>query len=335
MYHETFESPRTTRSRRRNRGGGGVGENAKISKAAPPPPRKRTVSRSTLVLGDEMERDARGGFPSFREVPSSPFNVMIENHSTPMRGIGIREKSANERNLLTPVSTGKTGGGGLPPFFAPCTPISFKTPGKETEKGSVGYLETPYSSKASGRSELMRTTPQSFHLFGNTPSPSSGRNGATSTAKSMHQSNFTMANNNTLLNPVIHPFWSPSPKRVWSYLITGGVSDFLHCAVANVEDLMELQKNGNVYFTEGAVPFDTPRKVDTVKIKTYQRWNRFSWKVDTYDEKTDTTAKVILILPHSKGEEDIEMKEGLEIHLGPLYQELSNIGIYLKWYVVG
>lgn len=355
---------------------------------------RRTASRSSVLLGEEMERDrasGRGGGPSsspsfrfdplkespfnesqFKVVSSSPVSMrtipQMSELRTPSRrarpSIMIREKTASERNLITPPVSASQASKQFPPSFTPSFKAQSSTPTFKIRQGTptssyqpqlgtptfklvdvkkedvsphneeLGFPSTPQSIKFRGGLEHTTLNQPVFSPFSSSATPS----------KSSANFNLARLSTQDSTEPIIHPFWSPSPKKVWSYLITGGISDFLHSAVANVEDLMELQKNSSVYFSGAGVgvgaggPFNNTHEGKLVKVLSCLRWNRFTWKADLASPVTDNdeslTVKVILILPHDKPQANIELKEGMEVKLGPVYQELEGSKVYLKWHVV-
>lgn len=303
------------------RRGGGVDE-VRVSKDTPTKPRKRLQPRA-LIEDDTAPHSSNSGFLAFKEIPLSQQQVSeTPVKTTPSRGNMLREKSANEKNLLTPLSQSKNAGGRLPPFFAPFNPV-FSTPVKGDQDVASRFPATPVSSKGSARPELV----EAFHA----PSPFSAPRLVSKPSESRFATAAVKSHKPASSAPVVHPFWSPSPKRVWSYLIAGGMSDFLHCAISNVEDIQELQKNGHVYFSGGSVPFSATQTSKTSIVEKCQRWNRFCWKVEVSDDGSGTTTKAILMRPHNKGKEDFSLKEGSKVRLGPVHQELQHLKVYMKW----
>ena len=328
--------------------------------------KRRTASRSSVLFGEEMERDmAKNTPPPFtiagvsrellRESPhkadsipsfhiSSPLSQRVMpkvrdssdfpgQPRTPSKSqLVIREITPSERNFMTPpVSGSRAVNKQLPPSFT--TPLgtpTFKFVKNDNHERPV----TPESVKLQSMDSISLFP--SLSQLGQ-PSFSSLTVGATNSSTSnspVCQGNFSMAYTSNAKTPVIHPFWSPSPKKVWSYLITGGVSDFLHSAIANVEDLVELQKNGSVYFSSGAIPFTSSHGFNRARVEFCQRWNRFSWKVELSQKDVESTLSAILMLPHNNPVEEIELAEGMTVDLGPVYQELPTTKIYLKWRIV-
>lgn len=384
----TLTAPASKRRKRSNAGGGGGGSGQILSGAriaknhhpaqAKPNHRQRSTSRSTALLGEEMERDAAYSSSQLLKVPSfslakspssfktdsPPFRIADRSHHplssahrvvpprpigervmpeslprTPLKSLpGMRERTASEKNLmLTPVS-----GGTRAPKNVVTTPSSLTPNFKVVQNNSPRMPDTPQSmesrkstsSKFTGFSIDQQQLQQQQQLQLFSPVASTRRRGP-SRPVSLRQINFSTQTADTSRRPVVHPFWSPSPKKTWTYLITGGVSDFLHCAIANVEDLMELQKNSSVYFSKKeSAPFSMTHDSEDANIKSFTRWNRFSWKVQLQRADSDIARQVILISPHNKGEEEIELAVGMKISLGSPYQELSDSKVYLKWRVV-
>lgn len=324
-------------------GGAPIHDKGRVSKNGVTSQRKRNALRYSVLHGDEIEGDDKSvtkpvkisRSPAFKS--DSPFKVVQEDSRqavktminlneappcTPSKSrYGLKEQTVSERNLMTSPNSGSRCSNGSPFSFGTSTSSpSFKFAQREPVKLPATPRSVGLKLSASNASIALRGLPSL-----GPPSISSPQ---TPSAK---QGNFVVADSIASRDSVVHRFWSPSPKKVWSYLITGGVSDFLHCAIANVEDVMELQKNGSVYFTGAAAPFIKSHGSENLKIKKFQRWNRFSWKVEVQELGSEASRQVILMLPHNKGQEDIDLREGMMISLGPIYQELSNIKVYLKW----
>lgn len=324
-------------------GGASIHDGGRVSKNGVTPQRKRNALRYSVLHGDDIEGNDKtltksikiSRSPAFKS--DSPFKIVQEDVShtvqtmvnlneappcTPSKArYGLKEQTASEKNLMmTPNSGPRCSKGPSPLFSTAASSPSFKFARKDPVKLPATPRSVDLKFSASNNSNSLRGQP-----FLGPPSINSPQ------TPSANQGNFVVANSSSSTDSVVHPFWSPSPKKVWSYLITGGISDFLHCAIANVEDLMELQKNGSVYFTGTAAPFNKSHGSENLKIKSFQRWNRFSWKVEIQELESEASREVILMLPHNKGEESIDLREGMLISLGPIYQELSNVKVYLKW----
>lgn len=136
----------------------------------------------------------------------------------------------------------------------------------------------------------------------------------------------------------IHEFWSPSPKRSgYSYIIAGGVSEFLSSSIANVEDLVDFSNNKDLYFKHNSSLFDGAKTdnffndrshtVDELVIRSCTRWNRFAWKVEPALPETENI--LLLSVDQSK---KVSIVEGSRIRLGPAY--CDNPKTYLNWSVI-
>lgn len=137
---------------------------------------------------------------------------------------------------------------------------------------------------------------------------------------------------------MIHEFWSPSPKRSgYSYIIAGGVSEFLSSSIANVEDLVDFSNNKDLYFKHNSSLFDGAKTdnffndhahtINELVVRSCTRWNRFAWKVEPALPETENI--LLLSVDQSK---KVSIVEGSRIRLGPVY--CDNPKTYLNWSVI-
>jgi hypothetical protein len=136
--------------------------------------------------------------------------------------------------------------------------------------------------------------------------------------------------------PKVHDFWSPSPKRsTYTYLITGGVSEFLRRSIANVEDLVDFSNNKDLYFKDNSSLFDRAKPEPSTSVnnpenefvvRSCARWNRFTWKV----EAASPGIGEILLLSVDQTRR-VAIAEGSRIRLGSVYCHKPKT--YLDWTV--
>ena len=293
--------------------------------------RRPVASRSPVVYGDELIGSPNRGNATMKRLP-------------------MREQTASERNSprkkrqKTAKSTFT-----VPQFVYASPPQSRKPPvfitthSNDARGPSIGLLS------GNEQHEPARVAENNLACDAGTATQDSP------TFVSLHKATAVSSNNNEpttagsmgskhkrfSLDPVkhkgpkVHDFWSPSPKRsTHTYLITGGVSEFLRSSIANVEDLVDFSNNKDLYFKDNSSLFDRakPESCATFNspenefvVHSCARWNRFTWKVEV------AGLGEILLLSVDQTRKAL-IAEGSRIKLGSVYCHEPKA--YMDWTVV-
>ncbi|ODQ68346.1 hypothetical protein NADFUDRAFT_48991 [Nadsonia fulvescens var. elongata DSM 6958] len=116
---------------------------------------------------------------------------------------------------------------------------------------------------------------------------------------------------------------SPSPVKIRSFNVRGGLLDFAQSLVNNIEDMVDL--GGSMrYITKPLSISDSKVHV----IREVNRWNRFTWFVKLAQDDKEMDCQ--LIDPKAS----VELVKGLEVRLGAVYDIIEIVeGIYCKVFI--